>query len=434
MKLSNVIYPLIIPFILGFIMIWPFQQSAAQIVANHTVVAEFENIPQAYLDEVKKMWIILAGESHSSGYRIGARLLEQQYPEYAVKARESGTPDPYTDEHLRLSRATWGDLNNASGWKYNYGEEDWFTGSRAVERTKAHLTYCNTNNLEIAAMGFGWCWDMTGTNWPAGTPDPVYQVRWAGRSEYGPQGNKRWGLDDEDFELTENTINMDTYLNTTAEYDDYCAQNGYATRVFFTTGPVDANENLNENGYQRFLKHERIRNYVNSESQRILFDYADILCHNENGERHEVTWTDYGNTLQTFQAIHPDNMIDLDGNYREDGDHIGERGAVRLAKAMWWILARMAGWDGSTVGLNQIEPPVTPVIYPNPVSDYVFIDTERQWEKASYQLLDMNARIHQSGTVIGTLLKLDIKNLDKGVYVLRIEDEGIEYHHKLVKI
>lgn len=430
----NPVYSLILGCIIGLAVAWPVQRSAAQIVANHIVVDEFDNIPQAYLDEVKKMWVILAGESHSSGYRIGARLLAQQYPAFAIKTRESGTPDPYTDQHLRLSRASWGDLNNASGWIYNYGEEDWFTGPRAVERTKAHLTYCNTNNLEIAAMGFGWCWDMTGTNWPAGTPDPVYQVRWAGRTEYGPQGNKRWGLDDEDFELTGNTINMDTYLNTTSDYDDYCAQNGYATRIFFTTGPVDANENLNENGYQRFLKHERIRNYVNSDSRRILFDYGDILCYNNNGDRHEVTWTDYGNTLQTFQAIHPDNMIDLDGNYREDGDHIGEIGAVRLAKAMWWMLARMAGWDGSTVGINAIEIPANPTIYPNPVSDYVFLETEKQWKNARYQLLDMNARIHQSGTANGTQLKLDINDLSKGVYVLRIEDEGIEYNHKLIKI
>ena len=36
----------------------------------------------------------------------------------------------------------------------------------------------------------------------------------------------------------------------------------------------------------------------------------------------------------------------------EDGDHIGEVGALRLGKALWWLLARLAGWDGnSTSGL-----------------------------------------------------------------------------------
>jgi len=30
-----------------------------------------------------------------------------------------------------------------------------------------------------------------------------------------------------------------------------------------------------------------------------------------------------------------------------DGDHIGEVGALRLGKALWWLLARIAGWDGA---------------------------------------------------------------------------------------
>ncbi len=29
--------------------------------------------------------------------------------------------------------------------------------------------------------------------------------------------------------------------------------------------------------------------------------------------------------------------------------HISNAGALRLAKAMWWMLARMAGWDGGTI-------------------------------------------------------------------------------------
>ncbi len=46
--------------------------------------------------------------------------------------------------------------------------------------------------------------------------------------------------------------------------------------------------------------------------------------------------------------IHSDNMLNLDGTpHTEDGDHIGQRGALRLGKALWWMLARIAGWDGT---------------------------------------------------------------------------------------
>ena len=142
---------LLIPLILFIGFLFP-PTLFSQIIADHTVVAEYDRIPQAYLNEVKKMWVIIAGESHSKGYRIGCQLLENIDTRFQVNIKESGTPESYTDQHLRLSRATWGDYTNASGWIYNYGEEDWFTNATAISQTKAHLTYCNTNNLQIATL------------------------------------------------------------------------------------------------------------------------------------------------------------------------------------------------------------------------------------------------------------------------------------------
>ncbi len=405
----------------------------SQIIADHTIVNEYDKIPQTYINEIKKMWVIVAGESHSKGYRIGCQLLENIDPKHQVSIKEWGTPESYTDQNLRLSRATWGDYTNSSGWIYDYGEEDWFTNATAISRTKAHLTYCNTNNLQIAAMGFGWCWDMTGNNWPSGTPDPVYQVRWAGRSEQGPEGSRRWGLDAEDFDLTGNSVCMDTYLNATNEYSNYCAANGYPTKIFYTTGPVDANENLGENGYQRHIKHEYIRNFVKASENRILFDYDDILCWSESGDRGEITWTDYGGALQTFQAIHPDNLLDLDGSYTEDGDHIGQRGALRLAKAMWWMLARMAGWDGVTVGVNQPIDNFKIKLLPNPVGDFLTIQLHPSLPTGSLILSDINGRELVSRQLVEATTEIDMSGLPNGIYIVRLlQDDGITMR-KIVK-
>ncbi|MEO0293365.1 MAG: T9SS type A sorting domain-containing protein [candidate division WOR-3 bacterium] len=185
---------------------------------------------------------------------------------------------------------------------------------------------------------------MTWQNGVGGGEDPVYRCRWAGSSVGGPDGNKRWGLDAEDSVLTGNRVCMDTYLRATQEYINHCKANGYPTKVFFTTGPVDGTSG--ELAYQRYLKHEHIRNYVKNSTDGILFDYADILSWSDSGEEYTISWTDLGGTYHSFQHIHPDNMLDLDGSYTEDGDHIGQRGALRLAKAMWYMLARIAGWDG----------------------------------------------------------------------------------------
>jgi len=331
------------------------------IVADHSIVADYAIIPQAYIDSVKKMLVDVPGESHSSGYRIGCQLLEDMDARFQVNIDVTGAPETYTDQYMRLTNATWGDVTHATGWIHGYGEEDWYTSDTAVLRTKAHLSYCDTTVYEIRAMGFGWCWDMTWHNSPGGGTDPVYQVRWAGSSVGGPDGDLRWGLDAGDSALTGNRVCMQTYLDATADYSAHCENNCYPTEVFFTTGPVDGGGNTGESGYQRSLKHDCLRDYVAATDSGVLFDYADILCWSNGGALETRTWTDYGGVPRTFPYIHTDNMLDLDSTYTEDGDHIGQRGALRLAKALWWMLARIAGWDGEPAGIEtgSGEKPVT---------------------------------------------------------------------------
>ncbi len=329
-----------------------FQNTGILIIADHTVVDKFDKIPSEWIAEVKKMWINVAGESHSLGYRKGVELLEILDSRFAVSIQDSGDPEPFTDQHLRISRGTWGDVTNATGWRYGYGEEDFYTSAQAVERTKAHLTYANTHNLVISAFAFGWCWDATWHNDVGGTVDPVFNVRWAGSSVGGPEGDMRWGLDNEDQALTGNSVSMMTYLLAVEAYITHVSANGYPTAVMFTTGPVDGGGNTGERGYQRYLKHQYIRDHAKEEN-RILFDYADILTHSDSGEQNLITWNSH-----SFPFIHNDNMMDFARSgstvlfntflpHTEDGDHIGERGALRLGKAVWWILARIAGWDGN---------------------------------------------------------------------------------------
>lgn len=306
----------------------------SQIIADHTVVDRFDDIPQVYIDLVKKMFVSVPGESHSEGYRYGLTQLEVLFPAYAVSVLEYGPPEENTSSNLRFSRVTWGDYYSTSGWIYSYGEEDWWTNATALVRTKASIAYCNTHNLDLAAIGFGWCWDATG---PPGTAtvDPIYGVHWYGWSVNSPEGNLPWGLDDADKSVTGNSVNLDGYLEATQAYIDYCTANKYSTKVFFTTGPVDTYDE--EAGYQGHLKYERIRDYVKADETRILFDYADILCYNNAGELSTTLWNGH-----TYPIIHPENGT---------GDpiaHIGSVGTLRLAKAMWWMLARIAGWDGQS--------------------------------------------------------------------------------------
>ncbi len=314
------------------------QNSVSQIIADHTIVDRYDDIPQCYIDKVKAMWISLPGESHSVAIRRGAELLEARDSRYQVTVRESGTPDPATNSYLRLSGATWGDINNPSGWIYSYGEEDWWTSTAARTRTKAGIAYANSNGLSLSAIGLSWCWDMQ-AHPEVGSEtniDPVYGVHWYGSSIGSPAGSVGWGLDNADNSLSTRgqTINLDTYLSATEEYRLYCLSQGYSTKVLFTTGTVDSFFKL-EQSYQGYLKNERIRSYVKSNQDRILFDYGDILSYNDDGSSNFYTWN--GNS---YPLITSRNLGD------ESIGHIGPEGAVRLAKAMWWMMARIAGWDG----------------------------------------------------------------------------------------
>lgn len=321
--------------------------SGPNIIADHNAVSQYDKIPTQYKNLVKRMFANIPGESHSRAYQRGCELLQALDSSFVVNVTEGGAPEAFTDQHLRISGVTWGDVATPTGWIRGYGEEDWFTSPQAIQHTKDHLTYCNTHGLEIAAFGFAWCWDME-VGGVAGAVDPENHTRWGGTSVGGPDGARAWGLDAGDYSQTGNHVCMDTYLNATQEYIDHCQQNGYATRVFFTTGPVDIPQiNTGEPGYQRELKHEYIRSFVKSEPSRILFDYADILCWNDAGQQNLVSWTDNGGTPRNFPFIHDDNMRNLNGTPSDDIGHIGERGALRLAKALWWMLARIAGWDGN---------------------------------------------------------------------------------------
>jgi hypothetical protein len=334
--------------VFSFVLIHSALINYGQIVADHTVVDKYNAIPQQYIDAVKKMLVDIAGESHSLGYRIGVNLLEIIDPKYQVTTYDGSIP-AYSSQYLRLGRHV------------STGEAEFYTYQTAINSYKSHIASQNSTGNPYSVMGFGWCWDMTWTNPPGGTIDPTYKVHWAGSSEGGTEGNKRWGLDSGDQTLTGNSVCMDTYLGAVEQYIKHCSDNGYTTKVIFTTGPVDDGNGVmagTENGFQREIKHDYIRDYVKANTTRVLFDYADILCWNNSGAEYNTNWND-GGTIRPHANIHPDNMKDYDGSWNmiahtEDGDHIGEVGALRLAKAMWWLLARIAGWNGVATEVNDV--------------------------------------------------------------------------------
>ena len=276
-----------------------------QIIADHTVVEKFNDIPQYYIDQVKKMFLSVPGQSHSEGYYTGLLLLQNAYPKFAVKVTRSGTPEGPVTSYLRAAGTMWGDLDHATGWQYGIDTWDWaggepfdYTYSPAqAARVTTGLSYAHNNGFTVSAIGYGYCY---------------------------------------------NEGYVTSYITATQYFLDYCTEHNLPTKVFFTTGPADSHlSKADEESYNSYLRWKAIREHVAEDPTRILFDYNDILSYNDAGIQQTKTWNGHN-----FPVIHPDNMLG-DTDVWPAG-HIGGNGCLRLGKAMWWMLARIAGWDGQS--------------------------------------------------------------------------------------
>ena len=320
--------------IVGFLLLLSSSTPVVQayIIADHNFVTEFDvGIPQFYIDQVKTMLLNYPGESHGRGLLSGLRLLEEQDSRFAVSIGMEGAPEDDTDQHFRVHRPEW----RGSSWnKWGTGEEDTWTNQAAIDRLNNHFAYArDVLNNPFDAFAFGWCWDMTSGNPPGGGIDPVYNVRWAGMSVGGPDGNMRWGLDADDTVLTGNSVSLQNYLDAWIYYQ----QNNPDMTVIYSTGPVDIG---GESGYQRYLKHERIREWVRNGTDRVLFDYAEILTYNNAGEQNTATWD-----AHTYPLEHPENDGE-DDPFGYGSGHLSNEGYLKIGKAMWVLMAKLAGWDG----------------------------------------------------------------------------------------
>jgi hypothetical protein len=356
----------------GFMLISMVQYG--QIIADHTVVDKFDKIPQSYINKVKTMWMSYPGESHSESIRRGLELLEAAYPAYQVEVAEYTNPAPYTTAYLRADANTWGDVDHATGWIRWYGEEDWYTSAAAIARTKAGIAYCNTTGPALSAIGFGLC--------------------------YGDGGGD--------------------YITATQQYIDYCTTNAYPTKVFFTTGPVD----VDLHAHEWYLNYQAIRTYVNANPNRILFDFADILCYNNDGSGPN-TIVDEGYTVPhiTAESATPD----------VGGFHFSNAGALRLAKAMWWMLARMAGWDGSTT--TGIDEPGKDKSLPAIIEirqDELRIKLDESILSATIKLYNLTGSLISAKKADSDICVFDISHLPSGIYLVSISKSNFIKTQKII--
>jgi hypothetical protein len=300
--------------------------AAGYIIADHTACTLYTQIPAVWLAKVKSMTFWYTGESHSyqikggrddEGIMGGMELLEAENSLYAVEVQDK--PSEFLESGvLRLIRGNYTDSNQFSNSPMG---EEFFWSSQKVRDLVKHAV--ETNPIDVAC--WCWCWDI-GYNrlfqWDANKKAYVDII---------PDPDGRWQPE-----------HMQIYLDAFTEFN----ANPNASTIFIYQTAVTDNP-IGENAYRTQLLNDQIRAWVKAKGA-VLFDWADIETHSPDGTVHNLaTWTDTTGIFGTAGSPYTFEVRHSAWNKEELG-HAARALAVQKAKAMWWLLARLAGWDGKS--------------------------------------------------------------------------------------
>lgn len=284
------------------------------IVVDHNSVALFDQIPESYIQAAEALRMFFMDRSVGGNISDGLTCLSYPSDEAAPSHCKVYT-HVVPEFSVSPSEVNWSRPGgySRSNWTYNYwpdGCPDWqtqlgcfFTAANQNLNSNDVLSYQYSylevdNNSTIANLPGGFFW-----NNPA-------------------------GLDVHDL----------------AAYE---AQHPDKTIIYWTTSLARSIGTPVSESFNAQMRQYALAN------DKILFDVADILAHAPNGnpcfDNRDGVLYNNGNAWEN----HPDDGLDIPAicqhyTSETDGGHLGSpsAGKIRVAKAFWVLMARIAGWNG----------------------------------------------------------------------------------------